>query len=88
MPPESGGICGRLTPDLPLGYLQGGDGPGDGSRGSVGWFRRPKARWTEQPVGTGFETGPPRGNRAPRVELSSTVFGVRGVTAAEWKGAP
>jgi len=24
MPPESGGICGRLTSDLPLGYLQGG----------------------------------------------------------------
>jgi len=24
MPPESGGICGRLTQDLPLGYLQGG----------------------------------------------------------------
>ena len=41
MPPESGGICGRLTPDLPLGYLQGGDGPGDGSGGSLGWFRRP-----------------------------------------------
>jgi len=24
IPPESGGICGRLTQDLPLGYLQGG----------------------------------------------------------------
>ena len=24
MPPESGGICGRLTYDLPLGCLQGG----------------------------------------------------------------
>ena len=24
MPQESGGICGRLTYDLPLGHLQGG----------------------------------------------------------------
>ena len=24
MPPQSGGICGRLTEDLPLGYLLGG----------------------------------------------------------------
>ena len=24
MPPPGGGICGRLTQDLPLGYLQGG----------------------------------------------------------------
>ena len=24
MPPESGGICGRLTKDLPMGCLQGG----------------------------------------------------------------
>jgi len=28
-------------------------------------------------VRTGSWTGPPRGNRAPRVEISSTVFGVR-----------
>ena len=26
MPPESGGICGRLTQDLPLGNPQGGYG--------------------------------------------------------------
>ena len=26
MPPESGGICGRLTEELPLGCLQGGVG--------------------------------------------------------------
>jgi hypothetical protein len=26
MPLESGGICERLTSDLPLGYLQGGHG--------------------------------------------------------------
>ena len=24
MPPESGGICGRLTSDVPFGCLQGG----------------------------------------------------------------
>ena len=24
MPPELGGLCGRLTEDLPLGHLQGG----------------------------------------------------------------
>ena len=28
MQPESGGICEGLTQDLPLGYLQGGDGQG------------------------------------------------------------
>jgi len=32
-------------------------------------------------VGTGSWTGPPRGKRTPRVEISSTIFGVRGVTA-------
>ena len=30
MPPESGGICGRLTYDLPLGCLQGGGGGASG----------------------------------------------------------
>ena len=29
MPPESGGICGKLTQDLPLGHLQGGYGVRD-----------------------------------------------------------
>ena len=29
MPPESGGICGILTQDLPLGHLQGGYGVRD-----------------------------------------------------------
>jgi len=33
------------------------------------------------PVRTGSWTGPPRGERAPRVGISSTVFGVRGVRA-------
>ena len=28
MPPESGGIFGRLTQDFPLVYLQGGERPG------------------------------------------------------------
>ena len=28
-------------------------------------------------VRTGSWTGPPRGKRAPRIEISSTVFGVR-----------
>ena len=32
-------------------------------------------------VRTGSWTGPPRGKRAPRVAISSTVFGVRGVRA-------
>jgi len=31
-------------------------------------------------VRTGSWTGPPRGERAPRVGISSTVFGVRGET--------
>ena len=32
-------------------------------------------------VRTGSWTGPPRGKRAPRIGISSTVFGVRGVRA-------
>jgi hypothetical protein len=36
MPPESAGISGRLTLDLPLGYLQGGFGiRGVGSGASI-----------------------------------------------------
>ena len=33
------------------------------------------------PVGTGSWVGPPREERAPRVGISSTVFGVRGLKA-------
>ena len=42
MPPESGGICGRLTYDLPLGCLQGGSGGGGGEEpGSRHHFLEP-----------------------------------------------
>jgi len=41
MPPESGGICGRLTSGLPLGCLQGGTEEVDISR--VSSWRRMRA---------------------------------------------
>ena len=46
MPPESGGICGRLTRDLPLGWLQGGRYRGGDRRGRECWSRSPRrTRW-------------------------------------------
>jgi len=40
MPPESGGMCGRLTYDLPLGCLQGGLRGLGGVRGVDGLYLR------------------------------------------------
>ena len=44
MPPEPGGICGRLTYDLPLGYLQGGNL----KHGTTAWERRQDDRFFDR----------------------------------------
>ena len=55
MPPESGGICGRLTEDLPLGDLQGGVYTCSiaGGRSTVRECKKDFYKWTRKSKGLG-----------------------------------